>query len=367
MAPKNILVVGAGLCGCVMAERLARRGCSVQVVERRPHLAGNAHDALDAAGVMIHTYGPHIFHTNLPAVADHLAGFTTLRPYQHRVLARVHGRLYPLPINRTTLASFFGVELPDAAAAAGLLGRIRQARQPVLTSEDAVLDAVGPELYQAFFRGYTRKQWGLDPRDLDASVCARIPVRTGDDDRYFTDEIQGLPQHGFTALCARLVDHPAIRVSLRTPYEPAMRETVDHLVWTGPIDQFFGYCFGHLPYLGLEFRHEHLPDRDRFQEVGVINECDEEVPYTRTTEFKHLTGQVHPGTSICREFPHRGIGAEPAYPVPNAANRALYLRYRAEADRTPRVTFVGRLAEYRYLNMDLVIASALAAADALAG
>ncbi len=353
------VVVGAGFAGSVLAERLAAgSGRRVLLVDRRPHIGGNAHDAPDAAGILIHPYGPHIFHTNSEAVMDYLSRFTAWRPYEHRVLARVPTfagcQLLPIPINRTTVNRFFGVDLAEAEVAA-FLGARAVSRVPVRTSADVVLGAVGRELYEAFFQGYTRKQWGLDPSELDKSVTARVPTRTNDDDRYFTDRFQAMPRDGYTAMFRRMLHHPNIEVALETEWQDVGSRS-PHMVFTGPVDEYFGHRHGRLPYRSLRFEHETLEVAQALP-VGVVNEPDPAVPYTRTTEFKHLTGQVHAQTSLCREYPT--AEGDPYYPVPRPENADLYRRYQALADATDDVTFVGRLATYKYYNMDQVVAQAL--------
>jgi UDP-galactopyranose mutase len=360
------IVVGAGFAGAVMAERLAAdRGERVLVVDRRPHVGGNAYDELDAAGILVHRYGPHIFHTNAERVVAYLSRFTAWRPYEHRVVARVGDRLLPFPINLDTINRLYGLALREDEVADWFAGRAEPVAQ-VRTSEDAVVSRVGRELYETFFRGYTRKQWGLDPSELDASVAARIPFRTNRDDRYFTDTFQAMPRDGYTAMFERMLDHPGIRLALGTDWRelPAAWRDLP-TVFTGPVDEFFGRRFGPLPYRSLAFRFETL-DRTWVQPVGTVNEPDEtRVPYTRTTEFKHLTGQTHPRTTVVREYPR--ADGDPYYPIPRPENEARYERYRALADRTPDVTFVGRLATYRYYNMDQVVAQALATYKRLAG
>ena len=363
-ADYDVLVVGAGFAGSVLAERLAAEaGRRVLVIDRRPHVGGNAFDQHDAAGVLIHPYGPHIFHTNSQAVFDYLSRFTAWRPYEHRVLVQVDGQLLPMPINRQTINGFFGVDL--GAEEVGPF--LRAKAEPVSvtrSSADVVLGSVGREMYEAFFRGYTRKQWGLDPSELDKSVCSRVPVRTGDDDRYFLDRFQAMPLHGYTAMFEAMLAHPNITVATETDFRDVAAERYDEVVFTGPVDEYFGHRFGRLPYRSLEFRHETL-DRPGFQRVGVVNYPDPAVPFTRITEFKHLTGQVHAQTSVCREYP-TDVG-DPYYPVPRPENEALYGRYRALADATPGVWFVGRLATYRYYNMDQVVGQALATFGRMTG
>ena len=353
----DVMVVGAGFAGAVLAERLAAgSGKRVLLVDRRPHIGGNAYDQRDAAGVLIHPYGPHIFHTNSRAIIDYLSRFTDWRPYEHRVLAEVRGMRLPMPINRQTVNRFFGVDLTQDEVEAFLDGKAEQVGT-IRTSADVVLSKVGRELYEAFFQGYTRKQWGLDPSELDKSVTSRVPTRTSDDDRYFTDEFQQMPLEGYTRMFERMLDHPGITLALGTEYTDIDPASYDHLIFTGPIDEFFGHRYGKLPYRSLRFRHE-THDRAQWQDVGVVNYPAEAVPYTRITEFKHLTGQEHPQTSICYEYP--SAEGDPYYPVPRPENAALYQKYQALADATPNVTFVGRLATYKYYNMDQVVGQALA-------
>jgi UDP-galactopyranose mutase len=351
------LIVGAGFAGSVLAERIAReRGEKVLVVDRRRHIGGNAYDRYDEAGVLMHQYGPHIFHTNSQAIFDYLSRFTGWRFYEHRVRAEVDGRLVPMPINLDTVNTLYGLDLgPEElerwfAAQAEAVPEIR-------TSEDVVVSKVGRDLYEKFFRGYTRKQWAMDPSELDKSVAARVPARTNRDDRYFTDEFQFMPQHGYTRMFEAMLDHPNIHLMLHTDFA-AVRDVIPYrrLIFTGPIDEFFGYRFGRLPYRSLRFEHVTL-EREWHQAVGTVN-YPQEHAYTRITEYKHLTGQVHPKTTITYEYP-TGEG-DPYYPIPRPENAALYKRYERLALTTPGVWFVGRLASYRYYNMDQVVAQALA-------
>lgn len=355
----DVMVVGAGFAGAVMAERLAAEGKRVLVVDRRPHVGGNAFDKLDDAGVLIHQYGPHIFHTNSADIVDYLSRFTEWRPYEHRVLADVDGQRVPMPINRTTLNALYGLELRTDAEAEAFLASRAEPVEPVVTSADVVISKVGRELYETFFRGYTRKQWGMDPSDLDKSVTARVPTRTCTDDRYFTDSFQAMPAQGYTRMFERMLDHPNIELLLGVDYAEARAAYPhDHLVFTGPIDEYFGYRYGKLPYRSLEFVHETL-DQEWLQPVAVVNYPAEDVPFTRVTEYKHLTGQTHAQTSITHEYPC--AEGDPYYPIPRPENQALFKRYEALALALSDVTFVGRLATYRYYNMDQVVGQALAA------
>jgi UDP-galactopyranose mutase len=357
-APYDYLIVGAGFAGSVLAERLAEGlGKRVLLVDRRDHIGGNAYDHLDEAGVLVHRYGPHIFHTNAQRIVDYLSRFTEWRPYEHRVLAQVDEHRVPIPINLTTLNTLFGLSMDEAQAEAFLAQRAEPV-ESIRTSEDVVINQIGRELYEKFFRGYTRKQWGLDPSQLDKSVTSRVPTRTNTDDRYFTDQFQMMPLHGYTRMFERMLDQPNIDILLATDFkEVRQRIPYRELVYCGPIDEYFDYCFGHLPYRSLRFQHETL-DEPQFQPVAVVNYPDERVPYTRITEYKHLTGQEHPRTSISYEFPC--ADGDPYYPVPRPENAELYKRYKALADETPGVTFLGRLGTYKYYNMDQVVGQALA-------
>ena len=364
----DALVVGAGYAGAIMAEQLASRaGHRVLVVDRRNHIAGNAHDYHDEHGVLVHKYGPHIFHTKSQMVVRYLSRVTEWRPYEHRVLARVDGKLLPMPINRTTINVLYDLELASDEDVERFLEERAEPVDYIRTSEDVVVAKVGRELYEKFFRGYTRKQWQRDPSELHASVCARIPIRTNTDDRYFTDPFQKMPAEGYTAMIGRIHDHELIEVSLETDYEDVKDEVEhQHLVYTGPIDRFFEYRFGPLPYRSLEFelRNEPTPDGGYLLPATSINEPSEDVPYTRTTEFRWMTGQErHPSSTVAVEYP-RAEG-DPYYPIPRDDTRELYRRYEALGEELPAVTFVGRLARYQYLNMDQVVGQALSAAERL--
>lgn len=356
----DVLIVGAGFSGSVVAQQLADLGHEVLVIDKRDHIGGNAFDRLDAHGVLIHPYGPHIFHTNGARIAEYLSQFTHWRPYEHRVLAKVDGKRVPIPINIDTVNALYGLDLDEDTIQA-FYDSVREPRETIRTSEDVVVNAVGQDLYEKFFRGYTRKQWGLDPSELAASVAARIPTRTNRDDRYFTDTFQQMPAEGYTKMFERLLDHPNIRVETGVDFFD-MRETVRarHIVYTGPLDAFYAYCYGRLPYRSLRFEHEHLANTWRHQPVGTINYPNDH-DYTRITEFKHLTGQVHAGTSIVREYPQ--AAGDPYYPVPRPENEALFKRYEALARQESGVTFVGRLAQYRYYNMDQCVGAALKAVE----
>jgi UDP-galactopyranose mutase len=365
----NTLVVGAGFAGSIMAERLASElGQRVLVVDRRDHIAGNAYDYHDANGILVHKYGPHIFHTNHMPVVEYLSRFTGWRPYEHRVLARAReDLLVPMPINRTTINELYGLDLQTDEEVEAFYAERREPVELMKTSEDAVVAKVGRELYELFFRGYTRKQWQRDPSELHASVCARIPIRTNTDDRYFTDDFQKMPAEGYTRMFERMIDHPNIEVRTATEFDDVRDAvTYDHLVYTGTIDGFFDHRFGELPYRSLEFelRNEPTPGGTLLQPTASINEPSFDVPYTRTTEYRHMTGQVAETSSYHVEYP-RSEG-DPYYPIPNDETRELYKRYEALAAQLPDVTFVGRLARYQYLDMHQVVAQALTTFEKLA-
>jgi UDP-galactopyranose mutase len=352
----DYMVVGAGFAGSVVAERLASvYDKKVIVVERRPHIGGNAYDEHDRSGLLVHRYGPHIFHTNSQEVFEYLSNFTEWRPYQHRVRAMVDGRLVPIPINLDTINALYGTHF-DSFEMQAFLDRVAEKRDVIATSEDVILNSVGKELYEKFFKNYTRKQWGLDPSELDAAVTARIPVRTNRDDRYFTDRYQVMPLHGYTRMFERMLRHPNIKVLLNADYREVQSVIpFREMVYSGPIDAFFDYEFGKLPYRSLEFRHETL-DVPRFQEAPVVN-YPNDYEYTRVTEFKWLTGQEHGKTSVVYEVPR--ADGDPYYPVPRPENQERYRKYERLAKAVDGVHFVGRLATYRYYNMDQVVAQAL--------
>lgn len=358
----DFLVVGAGFAGAVCAERLACSGKKVLVIDKRAHIGGNASDYKDESGILIHPYGPHIFHTNSKRIFEYLSKFTNWRFYEHRVLAEVDGVKYPIPINKKTINSLYGLDL-DGAGVEKYLDGVREEKSQIRTSEDVVLNSVGRDLCEKFFRGYTKKQWGLDLSQLSAGVAARIPTRTNDDDRYFSDVYQFMPSEGYSAMFDKMLDNELITVRTSVSLDD-VRESIEwgHMIYTGQIDAFFDFCLGHLPYRSLRFEHEHIPSCDFIQEVGTVNYPNDH-EYTRITEFKHLTGQAHTGTSIVREYPM--ASGDPYYPVPREANEALYRKYKAMAEEAKGVTFVGRLAQYKYYNMDQVVGAALACVEGL--
>jgi UDP-galactopyranose mutase len=355
----DYLIVGAGFAGSILAERLAsQHKARILLIDRRGHVGGNAYDEPNEAGILYHKYGPHIFHTNSEQVVDYLSQFTKWRPYEHRVLAQARGQLVPIPINRTTLNMLFDAKLETDEDAAAFLAARAEPVEDIRTSEDVVVNAIGRELYELFFRGYTRKQWDLDPSELDKQVTSRIPTRTNTDDRYFTDSFQAMPAGGYTAMFEKMLDNPLIEIRTGVDFRDVRDEVdADHIVYTGPIDEYFDFRFGKLPYRSLKFDHKTIA-QERYQPVGTVNFPSPDVPYTRISEYKHLTGQQHPATTITYEYP--SAEGDPYYPIPRPENQALFKRYEELADETQGVTFVGRLVTYRYYNMDQIVGQALA-------
>ncbi len=352
----DFLIIGCGFAGSVLAERLADEGKKILIVDKRNHIAGNAYDYYNKEGILIHKYGPHIFHTNSEDVFKYLSKFTKWRPYEHRVLGSVDGQLVPIPINLTTINKLYGKNLTSDEVVDFLASKA-EVRKPVLTSEDVVLNVVGKELYEKFFRGYTKKQWDLDPSELDASVTARVPTRTNSDDRYFTDSLQAMPKNGYTEMFQKMLSHENIHIMLNTNYKDIV-DIIPHkkLIYTGPIDDYFDYKFGKLPYRSIDFKFETL-DQEDYQQTGTINYPTSNL-YTRITEFKHLTGQKHHKTAIVYEYPT--ADGDPYYPIPRKENQEIYNQYKKLADETENVYFTGRLGTYKYYNMDQVVAQSLA-------
>jgi UDP-galactopyranose mutase len=352
----DYLIVGAGFAGSVLAERLATRSNKkVLIIDKRNHIGGNAFDHYNEDGILVHKYGPHIFHTNSRDVFDYLSNFTDWRPYEHWVLASVDGQHVPIPINLDTINKLYGTNMTSFEVDAFFESQA-EAVPVIRTSEDVVVSKVGRELYEKFFRNYTRKQWGLDPSELDKSVTSRVPTRTNRDRRYFTDTYQAMPLHGYTKMFEKMLDHPNIKIMLNVDYHEIMNVIpFKEMIFTGPVDEYFDFKFGKLPYRSLEFKHETL-NKEQHLEAPVVNYPNEHL-YTRITEFKALTGQQHPKTSLVYEYPK--AEGDPYYPIPKPENAELYNKYKKLADETPNVHFVGRLATYKYYNMDQVVAQAL--------
>lgn len=352
----DYLIVGAGITGCTLAERVANGlGKRVLLIEQRPHIGGNVYDYVNADGILVHKFGPHIFHTCNKEVWTYLSRFTRWIPYQHRVLAWVDNQLLPFPININTLNRFYGIDL-DESTIGDFYRAVREEVTTPRNSEEVIIATIGRDLYEKFFKNYTKKQWGVFPRDLAPEVTARIPYRLNRDDRYFSDPYQGIPQEGYTKMIERMLDSPKIEVRCNTSYREIRSQiSTDRIIYTGTIDGYFDNCQGALPYRSLRFDFETL-DIPCFQPVAVVN-YPNDFDFTRITEYKHLTGQQHPQTTISREYPCSD--GEPFYPIPAPAHQILYNKYQMVACNDQRVLFCGRLGRYRYLNMDEAVGEAL--------
>ena len=354
----DYLIVGTGFAGSVMAERLASQlDKKVIVVEKQNHIAGNAYDEFDEHEILVHRYGPHIFHTNSKEVFDYLSQFTEWISYEHKVLAKIGNELYPIPINRITINKFYGLNLKTDDDVKDYFESVKEKRFPILNSEDIIVNQVGKDLFEKFFRHYTKKQWNLEPKELAPSVCGRIPVRTNDDCRYFTDKYQFMPKDGYTKMFEKILNHKNIQVILNTDYKTIIDSIkFDKMIYSGPIDYFFDYKFGKLPYRSIRFEFKNLKQK-QYQETAQINYVDDSVNFTRVIEHKLLSQQNSDTTTVSFEYPQQY--GEPFYPVPTEENRHKYLHYKSEADRLKNVIFCGRLAEYQYYNMDQVVANTL--------
>jgi len=362
--PLSVAVVGAGFSGAVLARELAEAGHSIEVFESRDHVAGNCHTRRHESGVMVHVYGPHIFHTQHERVWNYVRRFATFKPYRHRVRAMVGEKAFQMPMNLGLINSFFGTTFTPAEAEAFVATKADATITNPTSFEDQALRLVGRELYEAFFAGYTRKQWGVDPKELPASILARLPLRFTDDDSYFSHPYQGIPEHGYTAIVEAILDHPNISVSLSTRISRAELRSYDHVFWSGPIDAYFDYQYGRLGYRTLDFTPE-VVDGD-YQGCPVVNYCDAEVPYTRITEHKHFAPwESHDTSVIYREYSRLcGDDDVPYYPIRLVKEKAQLVDYVQLARDERGVTFLGRLGTYRYLDMDVTINEALTVADA---
>jgi UDP-galactopyranose mutase len=361
----DFLIVGAGFAGTVLAERAATElGKSCLVVDRRNHVAGNAYDHYDKAGVLVHDYGPHYFRTNSKRIIDYLSQFTEWRETEYKILSWTHGRFWQFPINLNTFEQLIGRSSTSEEMEAQLVEWRVKIDNPQ-NSEDVIVSRIGWKLYEMFFKNYTRKQWQRDPKELDAGVCGRIPIRTNRDDRYLSEKFQALPSDGYTAMFERMLSDTKIEVRLNTDYRD-VRERVryNHLIFTGPIDEYYDHCFGQLPYRSIRFEPETL-SQEYFQPAMQVNYPNDH-NFTRIVEIKHATGQKLQSTTIVREYPQDyGPGREPYYPIPAPATKVLHQKYADLAAMEKNVTFVGRLATYRYYNMDQVVGMALAEVDRL--
>jgi UDP-galactopyranose mutase len=377
----DLLIVGAGYAGLVVAERMAtQHGKSSLIVEKRNHYGGNAADAYDDHGVLIHTYGPHYFRTNSERIRAYLSLFTEWHPVDYKIKSHTEGRYWSFPINLNTFEEMIGCSSTSEEMEAWLEEKRIPIENPQ-NSEEVILSQVGTDLYEKFFKGYTLKQWKRHPRDLDASVCGRIPIRTNRDDRYLREEFQALPKAGYTRMFSKMLEAcgSKVKLMLNTDYREIIPSVnYKHMVYTGAIDEFFNECHGPLPYRSLRFEREsfnaeQLIEREKisgktgfWQPAMQVNYPNEE-EYTRIVEVKHATGQTCTNTTIVKEYPDDyGPGKEPYYPIPSPDAAAIYQKYKKLADETPNTSFIGRLATYRYYNMDQVVGMALTEVDKIA-
>ncbi len=350
------VIVGAGLAGITMAERIANvMDEKVLIIEKRNHIAGNIYDSYNNDGIMIHNYGPHTFHTNFKHVFDYICQFTEWNDYQHRVLSYVDGNFVPLPISLETINQLYNLKLSQAEMEDFIESK-KVVKENIENSEDVVLSQAGQDIYDKFFKYFTIKQWGVSPKELDKTVISRIPFRTNRDTRYFTDKYQGNPKHGYTKMCENMLRSKKIKILLNTDYKEIISDIkYDVLIYTGPIDYYFDYEFGELLYRSIDFKFETY-DMNSYQPTASTR-YPKDYDYTRITEFKKMTGQKHQKTTILKEYPC--FGKEPYYPYPTSEWKNMYEKYKAKADLEKNTIFLGRLAEYKYYDMDDVIAKAL--------
>ncbi len=359
----DYLIVGAGFAGSVAAERLASAGKKIIVVEKRNHIGGNAYDEYDERGILVHRYGPHIFHTNSKRVFDYLSRFTEWRFYEHRVLAKLNDELYPIPINRTTLNKLYDKNFQTDEDVQKFYDSVKKKIYPITNSEEKIVSQVGEDLFEKFFKHYTRKQWGIEAKELSPSVLGRIPVRTNADDRYFTDKYQFMPKEGYAKMFEKMLSHKNIDVMLNTDYKTVVDKIkFDKMIYTGAIDYFFDYKFGKLPYRSIRFEYKYF-ELEYYQPVSQVNHVENNVEYTRVVEHKRLSRNNAKGTTVSFEFANKDD--EPFYPIPTKANETLFKKYKEKAEELPNVLFCGRLAEYRYYNMDQVVINTLTLMDKL--
>ncbi|MBF4507725.1 UDP-galactopyranose mutase [Flavobacterium sp. JLP] len=363
----DILIIGAGISGAVLAEKYASIGKKVLIIEKRNHIAGNCYDYIDDNGILVSKYGAHLFHTNEESVWEYVNQFSEWYPWEHKVIARVDEKTVPIPVNITTVNQLFETKIESEEEMGNWLEQNRTPIEKPSNGEEAVLNRVGPVLYEKMFKHYTKKQWDKYPAELDASVLERIPVRHNYDDRYFSDKYQALPKGGYTQLFENILSHPNIEILLETDYFDVKEEYkgYEKLFYTGPVDRFFDFKHSmteKLEYRSINFVSETF-DAALFQENSVVNYPGTEVDFTRIIEYKHFGNQVSDKTTVVREF--TVDEGEPYYPVPNPRNQEIYAKYKAEAEKLIDVHFVGRLANYKYFNMDQAFKNALDLFDTL--
>ena len=356
----DYLIVGAGYAGSILAERIASQlNKRILIIDKRNHIAGNAFDFYNEHGILVHKYGPHWFHTNNKKVFDYLSQFTSWRFYEHKVKSSIDGKLYPFPINRDTLNLLYHYNFINDKEVQDYYNSVKLSIKNPRNSEEMVLSLVGEDLFNKFYKGYTLKHWGMEAKNLAPSVTARIPVRTNMDDRYFTDTYQGIPEKGYTEMFNKMLRNKNITIMVKTDYKDIIDLVkFNKMVYTGAIDEFFDFTFGKLPYRSLRFEHETL-DREFYQICQQVNYSND-FAFTRIVEWKHATGQKHSKTTITKEYAMDAEnGMDKYYPVPHNDSSNLYNKYRREVDKIKSVIFCGRLADYKYYNMDQVTARAL--------
>ncbi|CAI0763910.1 Probable UDP-galactopyranose mutase [Serratia grimesii] len=364
MNSKRILIVGAGFSGAIIGRQLAEKGHLIQIIDSRDHIAGNCYDARDAkTDVMVHTYGPHIFHTDNEQVWDFVNQYSTMMPYVNRVKATVNGQVFSLPINLHTINQFFGKTCSPTEAKALIAEKGDTSIADPQSFEEQALRFVGKDLYEAFFKGYTIKQWGMSPAQLPASILKRLPIRFNYDDNYFNHKFQGMPKDGYTKMVEGILDHPNISVSLGTNFQEEERGNYDHVFYSGPLDAFYGFQFGRLGYRTLDF--EKFSVEGDYQGCAVMNYCEQSVPYTRITEHKYFSPWEQHEGSVCYKEYSRACGENdiPYYPIRQVGEMSLLEKYVDLAEKEQNITFIGRLGTYRYLDMDVTIAEALKTAE----
>ncbi|MGG7980960.1 UDP-galactopyranose mutase [Klebsiella aerogenes] len=364
MNSKNILIVGAGFSGAVIARQLAEQGHHIKIIDQRDHIGGNSYDARDPqTDVMVHVYGPHIFHTDNEKVWNYVNQHAEMMPYVNRVKATVNGQVYSLPINLHTINQFFAKTCSPEEARALIAEKGDSTIDNPKTFEEQALRFIGKELYEAFFKGYTIKQWGMDPAQLPASILKRLPVRFNYDDNYFNHKFQGMPKLGYTKMIESIINHENIIIELQQSFNPEDKEKYDHVFYSGPLDAFYSYQYGRLGYRTLDF--EKFTWQGDYQGCAVMNYCSIDIPFTRITEHKYFSPwETHEG-SVCYKEYSRECGEQdiPYYPIRQMGEMALLDKYLSLAENEKNITFVGRLGTYRYLDMDVTIAEALITAD----
>lgn len=354
----DYLIVGAGFSGIVLAERLSSIGKKIMIIDKRDHFGGNCYDYYNDAGVLVHKYGPHYFRAKSQFVVDYLSNFTEWIPHKYKVKIRIKDKLYSFPINKKTFEEFFGKKLDSEEEVEEFVESIRdKSITNPKNAEEQVLSKVGKDLYENFFKGYTEKQWGVEVKDLDASVTARIPIRYNEDDNYIVEGFQAMPKEGYTKMFEKMLSSENIKVDLNKSYSEDLRNVARKIIWTGPIDAYYNHKFGKLPYRSLKFIFTSFYGKDKIQEEGQINYPSKDVPYTRTVEIKQVTHQETPNTTISIEIPQKD--GEPYYPLPTKEAKELYSKYLEESKKEEDVYFIGRLARYKYINMDQCVEEAL--------